>query len=32
MNAVQRNMAPDHDQDFSVPFPDDILNSTRSCR
>jgi acetyl-CoA acetyltransferase family protein len=26
-NAVQRNMAPDHHDDFSVPFPDYILDS-----
>jgi len=27
MNDVQKKMAPDHDQTFSVPFPDYILNS-----
>jgi acetyl-CoA acetyltransferase family protein len=27
MSAVQRNMAPDHDQNFSVPFPDAILDA-----
>ena len=27
LNDVQRNMAADHDQDFSVPFPDSILDS-----
>jgi acetyl-CoA acetyltransferase family protein len=27
-NEVQRNMAPDHDQNFSVPFPDYILDSS----
>jgi acetyl-CoA acetyltransferase family protein len=27
MNDVQKRMAPDHDQTFSVPFPDYILNS-----
>ena len=27
LNDVQRNMAPDHDDDFSVPFPDFILDS-----
>jgi acetyl-CoA acetyltransferase family protein len=26
MNEVQRNMAPDHGQNFSVPFPDGILD------
>jgi acetyl-CoA acetyltransferase family protein len=28
MNSIQRNMAPDHDQNFSVPFPDYILDSS----
>ncbi len=28
MNAIQRNMAPDHDANFSVPFPDAILDSS----
>lgn len=27
-NEIQRNMAPDHDRYFSVPFPDFILDST----
>ncbi len=27
LNDVQRNMASDHDEDFSVPFPDFILDS-----
>lgn len=27
MNDIQRNMAPDHNQNFSVPFPDAILDS-----
>jgi acetyl-CoA acetyltransferase family protein len=27
-NDIQRNMAPDHDANFSVPFPDFILDST----
>jgi acetyl-CoA acetyltransferase family protein len=27
MNDAQKRMAPDHDQTFSVPFPDYILNS-----
>jgi acetyl-CoA acetyltransferase family protein len=27
MNEMQRNMAPDHDENFSVPFPDFILDS-----
>ncbi len=27
MNSAQRSMAPDHDQHFSVPFPDYILKS-----
>jgi 3-oxo-5,6-didehydrosuberyl-CoA/3-oxoadipyl-CoA thiolase len=27
MSKVQRNMAPDHDQNFSVPFPDTILDA-----
>jgi acetyl-CoA acetyltransferase family protein len=27
-NEIQRNMAPDHDKNFSVPFPDFILDST----
>jgi acetyl-CoA acetyltransferase family protein len=27
-NELQRNMAPDHDKNFSVPFPDFILDST----
>jgi acetyl-CoA acetyltransferase family protein len=27
-NEIQRNMAPDHDQNFSVPFPDFILDSS----
>lgn len=27
MNEVQKSMAPDHDQVFSVPFPDYLLNS-----
>ncbi len=28
MNDIQRNMAPDHDRYFSVPFPDYILDSS----
>ncbi|MBI5284976.1 MAG: thiolase family protein [Chloroflexi bacterium] len=28
MNDIQRNMAPDHDKIFSVPFPDYILDSS----
>jgi len=27
LNPAQRNMAPDHGEDFSVPFPDAILDS-----
>lgn len=27
LNEVQRGMAPDHDESFSVPFPDFILDS-----
>lgn len=27
MNDIQRNMAPDHSKNFSVPFPDSILDS-----
>ena len=27
MNELQRNMAPDHDKNFSVPFPDYILDA-----
>jgi acetyl-CoA acetyltransferase family protein len=27
-NQMQRNMAPDHDKNFSVPFPEFILDST----
>ena len=27
MNETQRNMAPDHDKNFSVPFPDAILDA-----
>jgi acetyl-CoA acetyltransferase family protein len=27
MNEIQRNMAPDHGKNFSVPFPDAILNA-----
>ncbi len=27
MNEMQRNMAPDHSKNFSVPFPDAILNA-----
>jgi acetyl-CoA acetyltransferase family protein len=27
MNEMQRNMAPDHNENFSVPFPDFILDS-----
>jgi 3-oxo-5,6-didehydrosuberyl-CoA/3-oxoadipyl-CoA thiolase len=27
MNDLQRNMAPDHSENFSVPFPDAILNA-----
>jgi acetyl-CoA acetyltransferase family protein len=27
MNDMQRNMAPDHDKNFSVPFPDFILDA-----
>ncbi len=27
MNDLQRNMAPDHSKNFSVPFPDAILNA-----
>jgi acetyl-CoA acetyltransferase family protein len=28
LNKVQRDMAPDHDKNFSVPFPDFILDSS----
>ncbi len=28
LNEVQRGMAPDHDESFSVPFPDFILDSS----
>ena len=28
MNEMQRNMAPDHDKNFSVPFPDFILDAS----
>jgi acetyl-CoA acetyltransferase family protein len=28
MNEAQRNMAPDHDKNFSVPFPDFILDAS----
>ena len=27
-NAIQRNMAPDHDKNFSVPIPDFVLDSS----